>query len=366
MTVRLAPSQRATLIPGLAVVLALGLAACGSETSTPAAESETAAAAATAAAEPSAAASAAAADASTETPVFGFVTQTSADPYFVAVAEGAKKRAEELGIELIVGDTGRDATETLSTTQTILTAGVQAIAVEPNTTDIGPRLFKMVNDANVPLISNGTPIIDTDGTQAPHVGLPDAEAGAEVGTLLAEQFKQRGWDPKDTIYANVEASSVPVCMLRTNAAVEAFLKAVPDFPAENVIKVPYDGSTGKATDSARAVLTANPDAKYWLATSCNDNGAVGLAKAVQGAGGTSDTVIGIGLGGNLACQVYTDDFLSVAIPQSTYLDAEKIGATVVDKMYKLAVKKEEVPQFTPDPTVVINASDYSQSVTCKE
>lgn len=363
MTARVATSNRAKLIPGLAVLLAFSLAACGSSDSgAEATDTATETATETAAAS----ASAQAAEAAGETPVLGFVTQTSADPYFVAVAEGAKKRAEELGVELIVGDTGRDAAETLSTTQTILTAGVQGIAVEPNTTDIGPRLFKMVNEAGVPLISNGTPVIDTDGTQAPHVGLPDAEAGAEVGTLLAEQFKARGWDPADTIYANVEASSVPVCMLRTNAAVEAFLAAVPDFPAENVIKVPYDGSTGKATDSARAVLTANPDAKYWLATSCNDNGVVGLAKAVQGNGGSSDTVIGIGLGGNLACQVYTDEFLSVAMPQSTYLDAQKIGATVIDKLYKLAVEKQEVPEFTPDPTVVISAGDYSQSVTCTE
>ena len=188
--------------------------------------------------------------------------------------------------------------------------------------------------------------------------------GKQVGKILAQEYAKKGWSASDTYYAVVAAPTLQVCQLRTNAEVSEFEKANPSFPSSHVVTLPYDGTPGKGTDSMRTAITAHPEAKHWLVTSCNDDGVVGAAKALQGVNFSPDNMLGVGLGGDLACQIYTTPYLTTSIPTTTYLDAGLIGATVVDTLYKIVVKKQQVEGNVYVPTPQIDKSTYAKQASC--
>jgi L-arabinose transport system substrate-binding protein len=298
-------------------------------------------------------------------PKFGLITQLSVGSYFVTEANGAKAEAAKLGVDLSVVDSGQDPQKDVTLAQSLITDGVQAIAVVPSNTDIGPRVFRLTDAAKIPLVASDSPLADASGKKAPFIGLDNTGSGEQVGKILAQLYQQKGWSAADTYYADIEAPTLQVCLLRTNAQVSVFSKANPSFNPSHVVKIPYDGTPGKATTSMKTAITAHPGAKHWLVTSCNDDGVVGAAKALQGTQFPAENMLGVGLGGDLACQIYTTPYLTTAIPTTTYLDAGKIGATVVETMYNIVVKKQNITGNVYVPTPQITKDDYAQAAGCK-
>ena len=305
------------------------------------------------------------ANASKKAAKFGLITQLSVAPYFVQEADGAKAEAKRLGVDLDVVDSARENTQVISLTQTMITSGVQGLAIVPGNTDIGPRVASATKRADVALIASDSPLKAADGTPVPFVGLNNEQSGVQVGEIVARIFKEEGWSAADTYYANVEVP-LQACLLRTNAAVDTFRKASPDFSADHVVKVPYDGAATKANDSMRATITAHPEAKHWLITSCNDDGVVGALRALQNKRFAVGDVIGVGLGGNLACSAFTTPYVKDGMRATTWNDPAMIGSTVVKRLYEQVVEKKQVPGETFVRTPEVNADSYADEIDCSK
>jgi L-arabinose transport system substrate-binding protein len=61
-----------------------------------------------------------------------------------------------------------------------------------------------------------------------------------------------------------------------------------------------------AIDAMTTTLTANPDVTHWVFYSCNDDGVLGAARALENAGYAPDQGLGVGIGGNLACEAFAN------------------------------------------------------------
>jgi L-arabinose transport system substrate-binding protein len=298
-------------------------------------------------------------------PKLGLITQLSVAPYFVQEADGAKAEAKRLGVDLEVVDSARENTQVVSLTKTMITSGVQGMAIVPGNTDIGPRVSSAAKRAKVALIASDSPLKAADGTPVPFVGLNNEQSGVQVGEILARMYKEEGWSPADTYYANVEVP-LQACLLRTNAAVDTFRAANPDLPKDHVVKVPYDGAATKANDSMRATITAHSNAKHWLITSCNDDGVVGALRALQNKKFPVGDALGVGLGGNLACSAYKTPYVSEGMRATTWNDPAAIGATVVKRLHEIVVQKKQVPAETFVRTPEVNAKNYTDEIDCSK
>jgi L-arabinose transport system substrate-binding protein len=327
-----------------AVALCLGAAACGSDDSSD---------------------SSGGGSAAKERTKLGLITQLSVAPYFVQEADGAKAEAKRLGVDLDVVDSARENTQVISLTQTMITSGVKGLAIVPGNTDIGPRVASATKRADVALIASDSPLKAADGTPVPFVGLNNEQSGVQVGEILARIYKEEGWSAADTYYANVEVP-LQACLLRTNAAVDTFRKANADFAADHVVKVPYDGAATKANDSMRATITAHSNAKHWVITSCNDDGVVGALRALQNKKFPVGDVIGVGLGGNLACSAFKTPYVSEGMRATTWNDPAAIGATVVKRLHETVVEKKQVPAETFVRTPEVNAKNYADEIDCSK
>lgn len=293
----------------------------------------------------------------------GMVTQLSVQPYFVTEADGAKAEAKKLGVDLQVVDFGMDSGKVISQTKTLITSGVQGIAVVPANTDVGPRLAAMTKQHDVSLVASDSPLKDSSGASLPFVGLDNKQSGVQVGQIAARIYGQLKWPAADTYFADVEAP-MQACLQRTNAEYQVFRQAHPDVPASHVVKVPYDGLANKASDSMRATITAHPQAKHWVIASCNDAGVVGALRALRDKNFPVANALGVGLGGDQACQAYTQAYIKDGLRASTYLNPKKIGEGDVKVLYEMVVKHKTPPQHTYVPTPEINAKNYKTIMPC--
>jgi L-arabinose transport system substrate-binding protein len=275
------------------------------------------------------------------------IVKVGTDPFFVDETEGMRAMAEELGIELLVQDVQLDADLTITTMDTMIAAGVQAIALTVPDQGIGPAVIAKAKEAGVLLIAPHDPISDADGNPAPFISWSSPEMGKAVGEEAARIYNELGWGGQDieVRIAAMETSTIDVCMQRSDFATEAFQNAVPGF-ADKVLHIPAVPETVEyAITSMATVSTANPQVTHWLIWGCSDNPVVGAIRALEQAGFTGESIIGVGIGGQLACAEW-------AAPKETgfrgvvFLDAGDSGRVIIKTLYDHLKSGEPLPEFT--------------------
>ena len=125
-------------------------------------------------------------------------------------------------------------------------------------------------------------IKDETGRDAPFVGFSSVAIGKQVGEVIADMHKKLGWDkpgPETAIIA-AEAQTVSVCMDRTDNAI-AVLKDRLGMTEKQVIHLGVPDSQDNAMTTASQALVAYPNVKKWLIVACNDNGVLGVVRALD-------------------------------------------------------------------------------------
>ncbi|MBZ9857444.1 substrate-binding domain-containing protein [Mesorhizobium sp. CA13] len=291
----------------------------------------------------------------------GYINKMGEHPWFVAEVGGAKKAAEAAGAAFVSQDVQFDANLAVTTFDTMVGDGVKGIAIVVPDKALGPVIAQKAKTAGIPLVAVDDDIYYQDGSQVPYVGMNAHNIGARVGEELAKLYKADGWAGKEVRIASIEDRKADTCMQRNKGAEEAFLKAVPDFKPNNIIRVAYDNTMVNAIDVMTTTLTANPNVTNWIFYSCNDDGVLGAARALQNAGYKADQGMGIGIDGSRACDAFGSAEPS-AFRGTMWLNSANHGALAVKLL--LAAIKDKTPlpvQSFTDPEYITPAnfaSDY--------
>ncbi len=280
------------------------------------------------------------------------------DPYFTQEASGAIQEAKKLGVTVKVQNAAGSSNTQLTQESTLLGSGVNGIIVVAVDQSAGPALAKAATKAAVPLVASDNTIDNAAGKAVPFVGFKWAQLGTQVGTEVAKLFKAKGWAPSSTRVLSVVQQALTTCNQRTNAETKAFLAAEPGM-AKDVIDVPYDGTSNAADTAAATIITANPQVTHWLSWSCNDDGVVGALQAVSNAGVSPSNAIGVGLGGNLACQEWSKG-TATGFDAAVYANPALTGALAVQELYDNVTKKKSLPASVTLDGVLVTQGDYKK------
>lgn len=299
----------------------------------------------------------------------GYINKMGDHPWFVSEVAGAKAKAKELGNELLVQDVQFDANLTITTMDTYLADGVKGIAIVVPDKALGPVVAKKAKDAGIPLIAVDDDITYEDGSPVPYVGIDALTIGKQVGTEIARQVKAAGWDQdwSKVRVGSVEDQKADTCMRRNRGAEEAFLAAFPDFPKENIVRIPYDNTMVNAIDVVGTTLTANPAVERWAFFSCNDDGVLGSVRATENAGMAPDGVIGVGIDGSRSCEAYGAGKPS-GFKGTMWFDSATHGATAIAALHDNIANGTALPMVTYMPAILIGAdnfADYKEKLGCK-
>jgi L-arabinose transport system substrate-binding protein len=288
-----------------------------------------------------------------------YLTKHLDNPWFVNETNGAQERADELGVDLTIQDLQFDANLALTAMDTVIADGTQGIIIVVPEQQIGPAVIEKAEAAGVPLVAVDDTIADAEGNPAPFVGFQASAVGAQVGEEAVRLLSEKGWDPAETRVASIEMQTLSVCMERTDAAIATFTAALPDFPAENILNIPYDGTLAGATPVMTDTLTANPGVTHWVLWSCNDDGVLGAIRALEAAGIAADEATGVGLGAHLACDEWAKE-TPTSFDSAVFNDAANHGKGAVQVMYDHLVNGVEIPAETIIPGVIVTEESHDE------
>jgi L-arabinose transport system substrate-binding protein len=266
----------------------------------------------------------------------GYINKMGDHPWFVAEVAGAKAAATAAGASFVSQDVQFNADLAVTTFDTMVGDGVKGIAIVVPDKALGPVIADKAKQAGIKLVAVDDDIYFQDGTQVPYVGMNAHNIGVRVGEELAKLYKSEGWAGKEVRIASIEDRKADTCMQRNKGAEEAFLKAVPDFDPAKIVRVAYDNTMVNSIDVMTTTLTANPNVTNWIFYSCNDDGVLGAARALENSGYGADQGMGIGIDGSRACDAFGSG-KPTAFRGTMWLNSENHGATAV-KLLVAAIK----------------------------
>ena len=290
-----------------------------------------------------------------------YLNKMGDNPWFVDEVAGAKAKADELGVEFFNQDVQFDSNLAMTAMDTYIGKGISGIVIVVPDTKIGPAVIEKAKKAGIPIIAVDDTILDDAGNPAPFVGFDAASAGLKVGELIAEYYKNEGWDKLTGAKikaVSVEDQDLEVCNLRTDGATKKLIE-LGVLTEADIIHLPYDNTANSGMDSMGPVITANPDVTNWLLYSCNDDGVLGAWRALQNAGIGADKVIGVGINGQLAAEEFKKGEPS-GLRASLMAQAKGHGATAIQFIYDYVANGKEIPQTTFIPAAVMTPDNYKE------
>jgi L-arabinose transport system substrate-binding protein len=291
-------------------------------------------------------------------PTFVYLQTDGSQSYFVLEGDGAKAEAAKLGATVKVSNENNSSATTVSDIQTAIGQQVNGLIVVAPDATLGPRMVNLATTAHVPIMASDNGFAGSNGQQVPFVGIDAAAFGENTGTILMSYYSQLHWSAASTYMLLFTNPALPTCNDRTNAEQAKVVAA--GFPQSHIISVPTtDNTTQAAFSNTSPVKTAHPQAKDWLVAGCNDDVAFGGAKALVSSGVPATNIDAVGLGGDLACQVWGNGAPNVGFRGTNYIYPNGIGADAVLEMYDNVVKHKAFPANTYVAPVQMSQSDFT-------
>jgi L-arabinose transport system substrate-binding protein len=296
-----------------------------------------------------------------DAPHFFYVVKDGNDMWFLNEVAGAKAEAEKLGAGFTSQNVELNANLAITGVDNAIAGGADGIVIVVPEQQIGPAVLKKAADAGIPMIAVDDGIVGEDGKPAPFVGFSSVDAGKQVGNAIADIHGELGWAKPgpETAIITAEAQTVSVCMDRTDNAI-AVLKDRLGMTDEQVIHLAVPGSQDNAMTTAAQAVVAYPAVQKWLIAGCNDNGVLGVVRALEQAGYTADDMIGVGVNGQIACEEFKKPE-ATGFKASIYVDSAIHGATAIRELHDHITKGEPIPERTIIAGTLITKTDNATS-----
>ncbi|HWL66931.1 MAG TPA: substrate-binding domain-containing protein [Geminicoccus sp.] len=278
-----------------------------------------------------------------EKPTIGLVQINQQALFFTQMNEGAQKKADELGAELVIFNANNDPAAQNNAIETYIAQGVDALVVVAiDVNGIMPAV-QAAGEAKIPVVA--VDAILPEGPQVAQVGVDNALAGKMMGERFLEIVK------------NDMGGSAKVGIV---GALNSFIQNVRQKGFEDVVANAegitmagvVDGRNiqDNAMSAAENLMTANPDLTAIYAT--GEPALVGAVAAVESQGRQADVKV---VGWDLTASVIKgiDDGYVVGVVQQ---DPAGMGAAAVEAAVK-AAKGETVEKQIDVPVEIVDKSN---------
>ena len=203
----------------------------------------------------------------------GYTAIDLTNPYFIALTDGMKARAEELGIELTIHDGKSDPASQVSALENFIVQQMDAILVSPIDPKALEPLIPQAKDAGVPTISVAQEVPGTDA----FIGLKETEYGLSIGRIAGQYIVDKmGGEAEVAILTYPELAPI---IDRANGIKDGILEIAPNakIVAEQSAATPETGAA-----AIEAIMQANPGVR--VVAGINDAGVLGAYEALAGMG----------------------------------------------------------------------------------
>lgn len=257
------------------------------------------------------------------------VVSTLNNPFFVTLKDGAVKKADELGYELVVLDSQNNPAKELANVEDILVKGTRVLLINPTDSDAVGNAVLAANKANVPVITLDRAA--NKGEVVSHIASDNVAGGKMAGDYIVEKL---GKDAKVIQLQGITGTSAS----RERGA--GFKQSQADNGFTIIAAQPADFDRAKGMNVMQNLLTANPTVQAVFAE--NDEMALGALRAVRSAG--KDNILIVGFDG-------TDDAIKA-------VERGQMGATIAQQPELIGSEGVEAADLiikgeTPDTNIPV-------------
>lgn len=261
------------------------------------------------------------------------VVSTLNNPFFVTLKDGAVKKADEMGYELIVLDSQNDPSKELANVEDLTVRGVKAILINPTDSDAVSNAIRLINTAGIPVLTLDRGA--SHGKVASHIASDNVAGGKMAGDFMAEKLG------KGAMVIQLEGLPGTSAARDRGAGFEQAVKA-------NGFKVlasqPADFDRTKGLNVMENLLANYGDVQGVFAQ--NDEMALGAMRALQAAG---KKVVIVGFDGtdDGVAAVKRGDMAGTIAQQPALIGS--LGVETADKV----LKGQKVEANIPVPLMVV-------------
>jgi len=291
----------------------------------------------------------------------GYVCKMLSHPWFIEEEEGMKKKAEELGVEIISIDADQKDEKFIAGVDSLLAQGVDGMAVVVTNQGLGPAIAKKCKDAGIPLVTIDDTIQDENGNQVPHVGFPVKEFAIMGGKELGKIARERGFFNEGNVVKvmQIDMPHLSVVHERTIGFKEALMQECPELKEGDFIQ--QGSETGMFDENlpiASAIFNAHPEVTHWIVTGINDDGALAPLKIFQEANFNMDNVIACALGGyELTLAEFQKGSKSII---AVGFQASVAGQQAVQVLYDNIVNGKPLPEMTASGGTLVTLDNWKE------
>lgn len=200
--------------------------------------------------------------------------------YYVCQESGIKKKANELGVELLTLNSGGKADKEIANMEDMISKKVDMILIMTTNAAAGQKALQLANKANIPVILVGINVEQGEGKPLSLIDFDFKDMGRAAGEWVASNVKEGE-------VAVIEGLAGMNVAEPITAGFEEKLAANPNLTI--VAKQPADWSRQKAQEVATNLLQAHPNLKVIYGH--NDDMSMGIIKAVEEAGKLGDVLV---------------------------------------------------------------------------
>ena len=277
----------------------------------------------------------------------GYVVNFMSHQWYQNICNGAKARAAEVGVDLLIADANQDSNAQISAAENMITQKVDILVLTPVDAKALAPIVKKAKDAGIPVITESNKV---DGAVS-FVGIDNKAGGKKAGLWLVDYVKANKIDPKILI---VGLPNFDDCRNR----VDGFKEALKESGIKYEIKQEVDGQgmKEKALTVSQDALTAHPDVN--VIYGINDDSTTGGMAAYKAAGLDEKklTAIGFGFEGSVGQSALLSGGPYKA---SLAMFPNYVGVSLIDAAVSLS-KGEKLPDHYQTPTVVITKDNFDK------
>lgn len=256
------------------------------------------------------------------------IVSTLNNPFFVTLKEGAQKRANELGYDLVVLDSQNNPAKELANVEDTIVKGTKAILINPTDSDAVGNAVIRANQAKIPVITLDR--ASNKGEVISHIASDNVAGGKMAGDFIAQKIGKNA--------KVIELEGIP----GTSAARErgeGFKQAVTENGLVLLTAQPADFDRAKGMNVMQNLITAHQNVEAVFAQ--NDEMALGALRALYIAGKSSVWVIGFD-GTQDGIKAVERKELVATIAQQPELIGST-GVVTADKLLKGEMVEKNIP-----------------------
>ena len=232
----------------------------------------------------------------TEKMVVGLITKTNTNPFFVKMKEGAKEKAEELGIDLrtFAGKFDGDNQSQVQAVENLISSGAKGILITPSDpAGIVPAIEK-AREAGLLVIALDTPLSPASAADATFA-TDNFKAGELIGEWAAASLGDRAKSAKIAML-DLNSSEITVDVARDQGFLQGFgidINDPTDIGDETDPRIVGNDVTNGAEEGGRRAMEnlLQKDPGINVVYTINEPAAAGAYEALKAVGRDKDVLI---------------------------------------------------------------------------